>query len=155
MIPNDTRVLWYHYNRAIIQRAFAAREGFSFYRKEDAMPKKPKRPCSYPGCPRLTDGRFCEEHAKAEAKRYEQHDRDPAVHRRYGRAWKRIRDSYVQQHPLCERCQEHGKLTPTEEVHHKVPLSEGGTHARNNLIALCKSCHAQIHAEHGDRWHNR
>lgn len=28
------------------------------------MPKKPKRPCSYPGCPELTDRRFCEEHAK-------------------------------------------------------------------------------------------
>ena len=33
------------------------------------MPKKPKRPCSYPGCSKLTDGRFCEEHAKLEAKR--------------------------------------------------------------------------------------
>ena len=118
------------------------------------MPKKPKRPCSYPGCPKLTDGRFCEEHAKAEAKRYEKYDRDPAVRRRYGRAWKRIRDSYVQQHPLCEVCQKGGRLVATEEVHHKVPLSEGGTHARDNLIALCKSCHARIHAERGDRWHN-
>ncbi len=26
------------------------------------MPRKPKRPCSYPGCPNLCDGRFCEEH---------------------------------------------------------------------------------------------
>ena len=118
------------------------------------VPSKPKRPCSHPGCPRLTNGRFCEEHAKAEAQRYEKYDRDPAVRRRYGRAWKRIRDNYVQQHPLCERCQEQGKLIPTEEVHHKVPLSEGGTHARDNLIALCKACHAQIHAERGDRWHN-
>ena len=25
------------------------------------MPRKPKRPCSHPGCPNLTDGRFCEE----------------------------------------------------------------------------------------------
>lgn len=58
------------------------------------MPKKPKRPCSYPGCPKLTDGRFCEEHEKLENKRYEKYDRDPAVRRRYGRAWKRIRDSY-------------------------------------------------------------
>ena len=116
------------------------------------MPTKPKRPCSYPGCPKLTNGRFCEEHAKAEAKRYEKYDRDPAVGRRYGRAWKRIRDSYVQQHPVCELCQQDGRLTPTEEVHHKVPLSEGGTHARTNLIALCKSCHARIHAERGDRW---
>ena len=52
------------------------------------MPKKPKRPCSFPGCPKLTDGRFCEEHEKLENKRYE---KDPAVRRRYGRAWKRIR----------------------------------------------------------------
>lgn len=73
---------------------------------------------------------------------------------RYRQAWKRIRDSYVQQHPLCEVCQKEGRLVATEEVHHKVPLSEGGTHARDNLIALCKSCHARIHAERGDRWHN-
>lgn len=25
------------------------------------LPFKPKGPCSYPGCPKLTDGRFCEE----------------------------------------------------------------------------------------------
>ena len=55
------------------------------------MPRKPKRPCSYPGCPRLTDGRFCEKHRKSENQRYEKYDRDPAAKRKYGRAWKRIR----------------------------------------------------------------
>jgi HNH endonuclease domain protein len=119
------------------------------------VPSKPKRPCSSPGCPKLTHGRFCEEHAKKEAQRYEKYDRDPAVRRRYGRAWKRIRDRYAEAHPLCELCQQNGKLTPTEEIHHKLPLSEGGTHATENLIALCKSCHAKLHAERGDRWHNR
>lgn len=118
------------------------------------MPTKPKRPCSAPGCPNLTHGRFCEEHAKLEVKRYEKYDRDPAVRRRYGRAWKRIRDRYVQQHPLCEVCLESGTFTPTEEVHHRIPLAEGGTHSTNNLISLCKPCHARIHAERGDRWHN-
>ena len=118
------------------------------------VPSKPKRPCSHPGCPRLTNGRFCEEHAKAEAKRYEQYDRDPETRRRYGRVWKRMRDAYVQQHPVCELCQRDGQLVATEEVHHKVPLAEGGTHDRNNLISLCKACHAKIHAERGDRWHN-
>lgn len=117
------------------------------------MPRKPKRPCSHPGCPKLTEGRFCEEHAKEEAKRYEKYDRDPATHRRYGRAWKRIRDSYVSQHPLCEVCLTKGVFVETEEVHHRKPLAEGGTHARDNLIALCKSCHSKIHAERGDRWH--
>ena len=119
------------------------------------MPKRPKRPCSYPGCPKLTDGRFCEEHAKQEAKRYEKYDRDPAVRHRYGRAWKRIRDRYVQEHPLCEKCLEHGKLTPTEEVHHKLPLADGGTHNRNNLISLCRSCHMKAHEKLGTRHKNK
>ena len=119
------------------------------------MPSKPKRPCSYPGCPRLTHGRFCEEHAKQEARRYEKYDRDPAVRRRYGRAWKRIRDRYIQEHPLCEQCQAKGKLTPAEEFHHILPLARGGTHARENLMALCKPCHSEITARDGDRWGTR
>lgn len=119
------------------------------------MPRRPKRPCSHPGCPNLTDGRFCEEHQKEENKRYERYDRDPAIKRRYGRAWKRIRDSYAASHPMCEECLKNGIYVPTEEIHHKLPLSQGGTHNRENLIALCKSCHARIHAKSGDRWHNR
>ena len=70
------------------------------------MPRKPKKPCSYPGCPELTEGRYCEKHQKQENARYEKYDRDPAVRRRYGRAWKRIRDSYVKTHPFCEQCWE-------------------------------------------------
>lgn len=119
------------------------------------MPRKPKRPCSHPGCPNLTDGRFCEEHEKLEAQRYEKYGRDPATKRRYGRAWRRIRDSYAAAHPLCELCRENGIYVKTEEIHHKLPLSQGGTHDLNNLIALCKPCHARIHAERGDRWHNQ
>lgn len=49
---------------------------------------------------------------------------------------------------------EKGVYTPTEEIHHMKPLSQGGTHDRDNLKALCKACHARIHAKHGDRWHN-
>ena len=70
-------------------------------------------------------------------------------------SWKRIRDKYAAEHPFCEKCYEHGVLVPVEEIHHKLPLSEVGTHDRSNLIALCKSCHSQIHAMRGDRWHDR
>ncbi len=118
------------------------------------MPRRPKRPCSYPGCPNFIDGRFCEEHEKLEARRYERYERDPDTKKRYGRAWKRIRDSYANVHPLCEECMKKGVYVKTEEVHHKQPLSQGGTHDRDNLIALCKECHARIHARSGDRWHN-
>ena len=73
----------------------------------------------------------------------------------YGRAWKRIRDKYASEHPFCELCLERGIIVETEEIHHKKPLSEGGTHDRSTLIALCKSCHSQIHAKRGDYWGNR
>ena len=94
------------------------------------MPRKPKRPCSYPGCPKLTDGRFCEEHQKLENQRYEKYGRDPAAKRKYGRAWKRIRDRYMNAHPLCELCQQEGRLVKAEQVHHIKPLAEGGDHQR-------------------------
>jgi len=108
------------------------------------MPYKPKRPCSHPGCPKLTDKQFCDEHAKQNAREYEKYRRDPETRKRYGRAWKRIRDRYISQHPLCERCEQDGRLTPAQEVHHIKPLSEGGTHDSDNLMALCSSCHSGI-----------
>lgn len=120
-----------------------------------AMPRKPKTPCSHPGCPELTETRFCEKHAKQEAARYEKYDRDPATHKRYGRTWKRIRDRYVSEHPLCEECLKLGRMTPVAEVHHILPLSQGGTHVEDNLMSLCTPCHSAITARSGDRWHRR
>lgn len=116
------------------------------------MPYRPKRPCSYPGCPNLTDGRFCEKHAKEEARRYEHFQRDPATRKRYGGVWRKIRAVYLASHPLCERCKRQGKITPAEEVHHMRPLSEGGTNDFSNLMALCTSCHSEITAREGGRW---
>ena len=114
------------------------------------LPRLPKKPCKYPGCPNLTEKTYCEEHEKEMNRAYEKYGRDKAVRRKYGRAWKRIRDKYVSQHSFCERCFEKGRLVPVDEVHHIKPLSEGGTHDQGNLIALCKSCHAKIHADRGD-----
>lgn len=54
------------------------------------MPRKPKKPCGYPGCPNLTEGRYCKEHEKQMNQSYEKYGRDKAVRRRYGRAWKRM-----------------------------------------------------------------
>jgi|SRR5690554_2495126 len=77
------------------------------------MPYKPKRPCAYPGCGRLADGeQYCAEHKKVITKQYNQYERDPASNKRYGRAWKRIRDRYIKSHPLCEECEKQDRLTP-------------------------------------------
>ena len=116
------------------------------------MPHRPRRPCSYPGCPRLTEGRFCEEHAREEAKRYEKYERNPTVRKRYGKTWRVVRAAYVLSHPLCEECLKRGVYKPVEQVHHIIPLSEGGTNEADNLMSLCRACHARIHAERGDRF---
>ncbi|MFY9196753.1 MAG: HNH endonuclease [Bacillota bacterium] len=107
------------------------------------MSWKPKRPCSHPGCPELTDGRFCEPHAKQEHRRYNKYERDPESSKRYGRKWRKIRNRYISLHPLCEQCLKEDVLTRAEEVHHIKPLAQGGTHDDENLMALCKPCHSR------------
>ena len=52
---------------------------------------------------------------------------------------------------IREECRKIGRLVPAEEVHHKIPISQGGTHAKENLMSLCRSCHTKIHHEIGDR----
>ena len=116
------------------------------------MPRKPKRPCAYPGCPELTDGRYCAEHQKIVTAHYNRYERDPASRKRYGRAWKRIRDSYIAEHPLCEQCQRDGKLTPAEEVHHIQPLALGGSNDKTNLQLLCPTCNLRKGAKPPERW---
>lgn len=98
------------------------------------LPRKPQRPCRYPGCGRLSDEPYCEEHRKAVRVEYNRYQRPADSNKKYGRAWKRIRDRYAAAHPLCELCLKEGRLTPVEEVHHIVPLSQGGTHRNDNLM---------------------
>ena len=116
------------------------------------MPRKPLRACSYPGCPALTDGQYCPEHRKLAAAHYNRYERDPAMQKRYGGAWPRIRALFLAVHPLCTVCQREGRVMAAEEVHHILPLSQGGTHAEDNLMALCKECHSRITAREGGRW---
>ena len=105
------------------------------------MPYKPKKPCAYPGCPNLTTERYCSVHKTIASREY-QKTRDPATTTRYGSEWRRIRNRYISQHPLCKRCEQEGRLTPATDVHHIAPLADGGTNADDNLMSVCKSCHA-------------
>ena len=109
------------------------------------MPRKPLKPCKYPGCPKLTSGLYCEEHAPLVAKEYDKYSRASNKNKKYGREWKRIRDRYVREHPVCELCFKEGKLTPTTEVHHIKFVEDGGGNEVSNLLALCHSHHEWIH----------
>ncbi|NLN72464.1 MAG: HNH endonuclease [Thermoplasmatales archaeon] len=116
------------------------------------MPYKPKRPCSHPGCPRLTDGRYCEEHAKEAASTYERNQRDPGTHKRYGSSWRKARKTFLEGHPFCELCRREGRLTRATVAHHITATRYGGTDDEENLMALCNRCHSALHGRQRDRW---
>ena len=122
-----------------------------FFRGGEKMPKKPRVPCRFPGCPNLSDEPYCEVHRSGQARQYNRYERATDVNQKYGRRWKSIRRRYADTHPLCERCLAHGRYVPVEEVHHILPINRGGDHRESNLMSLCRSCHTKIHLEMGDR----
>jgi len=103
------------------------------------MPYKFKRPCSSPGCPELTDKSYCPQHSKL----YEKQRGYPSE-RGYDSKWRAIRRRYLIAYPLCLECMRTGGLQTATEVHHIVPLRDGGSSDYGNLVSLCKSCHSKI-----------
>ena len=82
------------------------------------MPRKPKRPCRYPGCPKLCDsGVYCKEHAEYSSDRM----RGNAAERGYDGKWRSARALFLKKNPLCVKCRENGKLTPATVVDHIIP----------------------------------
>ena len=68
--------------------------------------------------------------------------------------WKSLREYMVQTHPLCEKCLQEGKITPTQDVHHRLsPFQKGITEEEKerrafdekNLMCLCRDCHIKEH----------
>ena len=51
----------------------------------------------------------------------------------------------------CEKCQAKAPFTkrsngqPYLEVHHIIPLSQGGLDSLSNVISLCPNCHREVH----------
>ncbi len=108
------------------------------YRRRYVMPMKPKKPCKHPGCPRLTDGKYCEEHAKLHAG-----DRRSAAARGYDSAWRRERKKFLAEHPLCLKCFDEKKIVRATVVDHIKP-HRGDMNLfwdRSNWQPLCKHHH--------------
>lgn len=49
-------------------------------------------------------------------------------------------------HHKCQKCFAFGDQINLQ-VHHIVPVSDGGTDDRSNLILLCSSCHTRVHQD--------
>lgn len=70
------------------------------------------------------------------------YSRPDATPRERGRRWMRRRARWLAEHPLCEHCEERGRVTAAEEVDHRVPLWKGGADDESNYSSLCRPCHA-------------
>lgn len=71
-----------------------------------------------------------------------------------GRKLQRLRAALFARQPLCEDCQEAGRVRQAEVRDHRIPLAEGGLDNEANEQALCKACHAvksQREAQRGRR----
>ena len=107
----------------------------------DEMPQKPLSACKYQYCDQRTPETYCEKHKGIQHKAYDA-QRGSSSERGYDARWQKIRRLYLQTQPLCEDCLARGRTTAASEVHHVIPLRDGGSHAEENLRALCKSCHS-------------
>lgn len=71
--------------------------------------------------------------------------------------WLRLRRNVLTKHPICQRCEAEGRLTPATEVHHVRPVEEAFSKVErvqrmydpHNVRALCHDCHVKTHTELG------
>jgi 5-methylcytosine-specific restriction protein A len=115
------------------------------------MPTKPKTLCSRPGCNGLVDDLGCSVCGKKRAMRWADSRRGTAAERGYGNDWRKLRNRYIKQNAMCERCiRLRDELREAVEVHHKQPFHGLNDPLRldwNNLESLCEACHAEITAK--------
>lgn len=70
-------------------------------------------------------------------------------------AWRRLRDTFISLHPLCQFCLEQNKIEPATQCHHAVPFLRGNNEQERwelfldekNLIPLCSKCHTAVHVK--------
>ena len=104
------------------------------------MPKNPKRPCRYPGCPNLCEsGTYCPEHSAESPDRL----RGNATERGYDAKWRRTRRQFLQKHPLCANCLSKGVLTPAQSsaASSRIVATNGFSGMNKTGSRCAKACH--------------
>ena len=83
-------------------------------------PQKAKRPCLSSGCKDFASNKgYCDKHQS----RVKQRDRDrgTAHQRGYDAEWKKHRDQFLLENPLCVDCRKKGYVMPATVVDHIIP----------------------------------
>ena len=121
------------------------------------MPYKPKKPCAYPGCPELVDGKYCEKHKKLVDQQYNKYGRDEFTKTIYkSKKWQILRKEHIKLEPFCAECMKNGRIVRATIVDHIIPIKQGGEkYDHSNLQSLCWSCHSRKSIEEGSRFGKR
>lgn len=118
-----------------------------------ALPKR----CGYPRCPRLTHGRYCDDHLPL-AHRYWDERRGSTTERGYDGAWERIAEQRRQLDCfICQMCLLENLVRAAKLVDHIVPI-----HVRpdwrleiGNTQVLCYDCHTRKTSDDMQRYGGR
>lgn len=117
------------------------------------MPFAPKHPCNRPGCPNLTNTRFCVHHDREDRQRLES-QRLSASERGYDARWHKASILHLLKHPLCAICAGNGRLEQAILTDHIIP-HKGDMKLfwdESNWQSLCKKCHDSKTAREDGRW---
>lgn len=98
----------------------------------------PRKPCTYPGCSALTDGKTsrCAKHPRAQW----QGNATAQGKRITGSRLQKARAELFARAPLCAQCEREGRTALAVIRDHVVPLSEGGEDMDGNTQGLCQEC---------------
>ena len=62
---------------------------------------------------------------------------------RYPKNWNKLRWAIFKEYGyICQRCGRYSK--GNLELHHIKPIGFGGSNSKDNLIPLCRECHAEM-----------
>lgn len=102
------------------------------------MPRKPRTPCSVPGCPELTPGGRCADHRR----------QDNALRKARGNnaytttRWDRIRKRYLYANPWCLLCGRQATVADHHPLSRKTLVERGlDPDVPSSLRPLCSLCH--------------
>lgn len=120
---------------------------------KEMCPRKPRKPCSFRGCPELTEGRYCENYQKQVDSEYNKTSR-PFKHLYNTSRWKKLRKQFLQEHPLCVECKFKGAIKAAIVVDHIEAHKgdEGLFWNQSNWQPLCKECHDRKTAKEDGRF---
>lgn len=108
------------------------------------MPTRPRYACRHPACNRPAESRgYCRDHVALS--RAGSRPRASRQARGYDRLWADVRKIQLAAFPLCQDCEDEGRVEAAVMVDHVVPIRVAPERRLElgNLRSLCWKCHGR------------